>query len=124
MKLFEGLVKPNSTVRIEILTTSRGTSGGQIESYTTLADGVPAIVTNITAVRDGRQDGTDEIWSGDLFGNHSGFSRGDVRYFFTSGPAAGRYAKVVSAVGNGPGGGVSMIEKFYRSQWEQVRPVG
>ena len=124
MKLFEGIVEPNSSVRIEVLTTTRGPSGSQIESYSTIADKVPCVVSEITPTRTDRHDSTDNMISGTLSGNDPAIGRGDVRYFFLSGPAAGRYAKVTGAGTHGPGDPLSMIETFYRAKWEQIKPVG
>lgn len=124
MKLFEGIVEPNALVRIEVLTTTRGPSGSQIESYSTLANNVPCVVSQITPTRTSRHDTTDNMISGTVSGNDPAIGRGDVRYFFLTGPAAGRYAKVIGAGTHGPGDAYSMIETFYTAKWEQIKPVG
>lgn len=124
MKLFDGIVKPNALVRIEVLTTTRGPSGGQIESYSTIADNINCLVSGISPSRTNRHDSTDNMISGTLSGNDPAIGRGDVRYYFYTGPAAGRYACVTAAGTHGPAGELSLIETFYTAKWEQIKPVG
>lgn len=121
MQLFSALIKPNSLVRIERLATSQDSSGGTVESYATVVDNVPCLVTQIGGNRDGRFSGTDSVMSGTCTGNDPNIGRGDVRFYFHTGPAAGLYARVDSDESHGPTGGYSMIETFHRAKWSQIR---
>lgn len=121
--LFSGLIRPNATARVEVLTTTRDAAGGTVEAYSPLGT-VPCLVTGVTGARDGRFGGTDNVMTGTVAGDDPLLGRGDCRLFFVTGPAAGRYARVESAEAHGPAAPGSWIDAFYRSRWTQIRTAG
>jgi hypothetical protein len=115
----------NATIRIEYLTTSQDASGGTVETYTTLAAGVPVLATQTSGNRDGRFDGTNNIITGTVTGENVYLARADIRiYFETANPKieflAGLYA-YPQGVSPHAGSPCSWIPKRYTVVWSNMR---
>ena len=55
MPVFNRLIRPNGTVRIEALAgVGRDDSGGSVETYVTVEDNVPVLISQLSGNRDGR----------------------------------------------------------------------
>lgn len=125
-RLFDGRVKPNARVRVERLTSTRDTHGGNVETYATVpgAESVPCLVGEIVASRPGNHQGRRVHLSGSLHGEHPALGMDGTRFYFlgVEDPGApvhevtGRYAVADTVGPSGPG--VRLIPyRWYSVQW-------
>ena len=87
--LFARRIQPNAVVRVESAAYSKDATGKTVETWTTLADDVPALVTNVTAARPDEHGTTRNVVRGTLTGEDSALARVDVRYYVKTPSAYG-----------------------------------
>ena len=123
MGLFDGLIQPNSAVRVEALSTDEDAADFTREAYrTVVAAGVPCLVSLTKGGRDGRFSDDVNLDQGTLTGDDPSLNRQDVRLYFEDGPAAGQYARVLDVTVHraSPDG---WIPERYTLTWQVWQPA-
>lgn len=92
MPLFTNLLRPNAAVTVQRRTTARDASGGNTETWTAVATGIPVLVTGLSGSRDGRFDQKNNSIRGTCTGESAYLGLQNIRLLFTSGPLNGLYA--------------------------------
>lgn len=121
-----GLINGNAVVRIESVSIAQDAEGGSVETYSTLADDVSALISQVKASRTDTLGGEQNVVTGTLTGANASMARVDVRYYVKATSAyglTGVYLRVDSAAVCGAAGEGVMgaAGPFYRVQFSCVR---
>ena len=124
MGVFNRLVRPNGTVRIEALSAvGRDDSGGGVEAYVVVEDNVPVLISQLGGDRDGRFGSRLDKLTGTCTGESPNLDRQDTRLYFYGnnlGMPAGTYAEVVTAVTHGATGERLLSYRWYTVRWSAI----
>ena len=128
MSVFNRLIRPNGFVRVEVITvTGRDDSGGPIETYATLEDNIPVLISQIAGTRDGRFESRVDVITGTVTGDSPSLGRPDTRLYFaanTIGTPAGVYAEVVSSAAHGSAGDRLLGGRWYTAKFSTLPTPG
>lgn len=116
MPLFDNLMQPNATVRIEQRTTARDSSGGSTETWAIVATNVSVLVSGISGGRDGRFDGKNNTLRGTCTGENAYLGYTNIRLYFLTGQLAGLYGHSDSVDQHGPN-----VDTLIDGSWYSVR---
>lgn len=121
MSVFNTIIRPNATVRIEKRVTSRDNSGGNVETYEMIEDNVPVLVSGTSSYRSYPFNSANETLSGTCTGNSSNLGKQNIRLYFKTGTFAGVYAFTEQNTPHGPAGDSLLPTAWYTVRWSQVR---
>jgi len=121
MSVFNTIIRPNATVRIEKRASSRDNSAGNIENYETIEDDVNVLVSGTSSYRSYPFNSANETLSGTCTGDSANLGKQNIRLFFKTGTFAGIYAFTEQNTPHGPGNDTLLPTSWYTVRWSQVR---
>lgn len=107
------------TVTVTTLTTSKDADGGTTQTWTSVATGVPCLISLGNGSRPGRFEQPGNIESFTVTSNSEFFGTQSHRFTVTSGPGEGYTFYITGISAHGPAG---WIDRFYRTTCEWVQP--
>ena len=105
------------SARVDYLTWSRDTSGGNVEAYATRTASAACLISQGSGSDDRRFDGGYVAGSYTVTTKYASVEPGD-RLYVLSGPYAGVYLRVLGFSAHGP---VGTIGKFFRLKCEELK---
>lgn len=124
--LLAGRIRPNATLTVKQQRASTDGAGGTVLTPVTVADDVPALVSQISGSRDGRFSSDVDTPKGSALSTSAYVGRQDVTLLVKTCPTmpwlVGLSLRVDSVAGHPPSQPTGRIDAAYRAQWSAFSP--